>query len=181
MAIHIKNFTIHELPKYIYKLDKNYYNIETCIINNGHTTRYFKPQRGVGQGCPISPYLFILTTELLNRWLKTKIGKSGIIDKHKNNYFVAQFADDTSSAITNEKDNMHQLFNLLQEYGIISGLKLNINKTEILLLGSAIEKNIPNRYQKHIKTEIKYLGCKITNDQKETTKINIKEAVEKKD
>jgi hypothetical protein len=152
-----------------------YNDIETCVINNGHTTSFFKPARGVRQGCPISPYLFILTTEILNRWLKTKMGDVGITDTKDNNYFIAQFADDTSFSIKNEKGAIHTLFGLLEEYGKISGLKLNIEKTEILHLGPSTIKDVPCRYKKYIRTEVNYLGCKISRDFEETTKTNIEE------
>ena len=35
-----------------------YTDIQTCVYNNGHMSNFFNVERGVRQGCPLSPYLF---------------------------------------------------------------------------------------------------------------------------
>jgi hypothetical protein len=156
-----------------------YTNIETCIINNGFTTEYLKPERGVRQGCPLSPYLFIITMEVFNRWVKDKMTGYELIDNLNNNYLINQFADDTSFAIQGDHEPIHKLFAVLKRYSPISGLKLNLEKTEIILMGRTEEKDIPNRYKKNIKEDTKYLGTTLSTDSKKTTDKNIEEAMQK--
>ena len=39
--------------------------VESCVLNNGHSTGYFPLERGTRQGDPLSAYLFILCLETL--------------------------------------------------------------------------------------------------------------------
>ena len=42
-----------------------YNQVSSCVINNGHFTPFFPIDRGVRQGCPLSPYIFIIAVESL--------------------------------------------------------------------------------------------------------------------
>ena len=42
-----------------------YNDVESTILNNAFATNWIKPTRGVRQGCPLSPFLFVLSAELL--------------------------------------------------------------------------------------------------------------------
>jgi hypothetical protein len=176
----LKSLEYLNFPEKTIKWIKTIYtNIETCIINNGFTTEYLKPERGVRQGCPLSPYLFIITMEVFNRWIRKKMEGYELRDNRNNTYLINQFADDTSFAVKAEYNAIHQLFAKLKQYSSMSGLKLNLDKTEIILMGETSEMDIPNRYRKNIKEETKYLGAVLNTNNRKTTERNIEEARKK--
>ena len=72
-----------------------YANIESAVINNGFATNWFKPSKGVRQGCLLSPYLFILSAEILANKIHQDPGFNGI-KIFGNEVKLSMFADDTN-------------------------------------------------------------------------------------
>ena len=72
-----------------------YMDIESAALNNGFATDWFKPFRGVRQGCPLSPYLFILTAEMLSNKIRQNLIIKGI-RIFGSEIKLSQFADDTN-------------------------------------------------------------------------------------
>ena len=90
-----RTFKRFNFPKQLIKWINTFYtDIETCIINNGSTTKFFKPERGVRQGCPLSPYLFTVAVEMLSMVIKQDINIKGINGENENQYTISQFADE---------------------------------------------------------------------------------------
>ena len=70
-----------------------YNNIESCIMNNGLETNLSRIKSGVNQGCPYSPYLFILSAEILvNEIIENKNTKGILVNCEE--IKISQDADD---------------------------------------------------------------------------------------
>ena len=111
-----------------------YKDIKSCVINNGFASASFYLQRGVRQGCPLSPYLFILGVEILGLLVRQNQDIKGIMIKNTE-IKISQYADDTIIYLSADNTNLRNTFKLLQTFSKISGLCINIEKSNIVRLG----------------------------------------------
>ncbi len=71
-----------------------YNDINSCVsLSNGTSPRFYV-SRGIRQGCPISPFLFLLAAELLNLYVVNCTGIKGI-QIGEEELIISQLADDT--------------------------------------------------------------------------------------
>ena len=110
-----------------------YTNTESAVLHNGYTTDYFKLSRGVRQGCPLSPYLFILGVEILAAKVRQDCTIQGI-NIFETEHKISQFADDTTLFLGN-LTAVENSIKLVEQFGDTSGLKLNVEKTKATWLG----------------------------------------------
>ena len=66
-------------PKFRSYVRTLYQDISATVLNNGHTSKWFRLETGVRQGCPLSPYLFILLAETLSCKIRENEAIKGII------------------------------------------------------------------------------------------------------
>ena len=68
---------------------------ESCVLNNGWTSHFFEIQRRVRQGCPLVPYLFVLSLEVLAKAIQENKSIK-VIFVNKREIKLSQYADDTT-------------------------------------------------------------------------------------
>lgn len=101
---------------------------------------FFIGKRGLRQGSPLSPYLFVLAMEYFSRFIKVntenpnfnfhpKCGKLGL--SH------LAFADDIMLFSRGDLESVRVLFQTLQQFKQVLGLEINVNKSRFVYAGVA--------------------------------------------
>ena len=109
-------------------------------INNGISTPYFELQRGIRQGDPLSPYLFIIAAEILAVTIRSREDIRGIIIGQEE-FKLVQYADDLILFVP-DIECVKLILQLLDRFTFCSGLKVNHTKTEAMWIGSCRQSDI---------------------------------------
>ena len=110
-----------------------YADQEATVSSEYETTDWFQIGKAVCQGCILSPCLFNLYTEYIMRNAGLKEAQAGIKIARRNINNL-KYADDTTFMAENEEELKSLLMKVKEESEKV-GLKLNIQKTEIMLSG----------------------------------------------
>ena len=147
-----------------------YTNIESAALNNGFLTKWFRPSRGVRQECPLSPYLFILSAEIMANKVRQEPGFNGIKILGKE-LKLSQYADDTNLFCA-DLASVAKILEIVENFGNMAGLKLNRRKTKAIWLGRW-EKNKSNPLQlKWLHNPVKILGIYVSYDENGNKQMN---------
>ena len=102
------------------------------MVNSGHTTEYFRLERGARHGDPISAYLFILAFEIYFVFIKFSKNIDGI-NIHCE-YLYTAYADETTFFLKNQT-SVKNVLNDTESFFNFSGLHPNLDKREIARIG----------------------------------------------
>ncbi|XP_026377705.1 uncharacterized protein LOC113272003 [Papaver somniferum] len=105
----------------------------TSILLNGSPCTYFSPTRGLRQGDPLSPYLFILCMESFSRYLKHAEHSNLIhglkVTKEAPSISHLLFADDCLLFTKSTHNESSNLMSLIRYFSSISGQMINFEKS----------------------------------------------------
>ena len=111
---------------------RNLYAGQEATVRTGHGTMdWFQIGKGVCQGCILSPCLFNLNAEYLMQNAGLDEAQAGIKIARRNTN-NPRYADDTI-LMAESKEELKNLLMKVKEEGEKVGLKLNIQKTEIMV------------------------------------------------
>lgn len=124
-------------PSFVKWVHTLYTGANMRIILNGYLSGKIELKRGVRQGDPLSPLLYVLCVEVLASQIRSSPFISGFLLPGSGgaHFRVRQYADDTTTFLKNVS-SLVQLFNLVSIYERGSGAKLNRSKTEAMWLGA---------------------------------------------
>ena len=141
---------------------RNVYAGQEATVRTGHgTTDWFQIGKGVRQGCILSPCLFNLYAEYIMRNTGLEETQVGIkmVGRIINNL---RYAEDTTLMVESDKELKSLLMKVKEESEKV-GLKLNVQKTNIMASGSITSCQIERETVETVSDFI-FLGSQITAD-----------------
>ncbi|XP_056690476.1 uncharacterized protein [Spinacia oleracea] len=111
-------------------------SVSSSILVNGIPTDSFSPSRGIRQGDPLTPYIFIICMEVLShmihlavqdlKWTPFKMGRRRVPVSH------LLFADDILLVGEVSNDNTQTLLGILEDFCQLSGQSISVEKSRVL-------------------------------------------------
>ncbi|CAN1193130.1 LINE-1 retrotransposable element ORF2 protein [Linum perenne] len=109
------------------------------VLINGSPFGYFSAKRGVRQGDPLSPSLFVMVMECLHCLLR-RAGDAGLLTYHprckKLQIHHLCFADDLLLFSNGSLSGLKAIMDILESFYLLTGLKVNPSKSEIFYSAS---------------------------------------------
>ena len=104
---------------------------KSAVLVNGCPGPWINCKRGLQQGDPLSPYLFILVAETLQRMITNAVEIRHPTDANLP-CAVLQYADDTLIVFKAETATAFKLKEILDLFAAMSGLHINFNKSTLV-------------------------------------------------
>lgn len=128
----------------------------SAVLLNGIPRNSFKCKRGVRQGDPLSPLLFVLAADflqtLVNRAWHLGIIKHPLSDDFGGDFPIIQYADDTLLILPADALTLFNFKGLLRSFSDSSGLKVNFHKSSLVPINLSPEETL------HL---VNTFGCKV--------------------
>ena len=156
-------------------------NTKLSVQLNGFLSDVFSCGRGCRQGDPISSYIFILCAEILAIKIRNSPSIKGIVIDGTE-YKISLFADDTSLLLDGSDKSLNSALDLLHDFSLYSGLKVNFDKTNVIWIGSLkySTRAIKTRWKLLWgTTRFKLLGIIFDVDLKKMIDLNIQDKMKK--
>lgn len=136
-------------------------SVKSSILWNGEPLTEFKPSRGLRQGDPLSPYLFVLCLERLSILINNKRSRKGIgkelkFSRNSTPLTHLFFADDLILFGQDNMNTVKAMMDVLNEFCMMSGQTMSLEKSKVFVS--------PNVQRNKAWRISDYCGIKLTTD-----------------
>ncbi|WVZ60403.1 hypothetical protein U9M48_010430 [Paspalum notatum var. saurae] len=142
---------------------------DSCVKLNDKIGPYIQSHKAVKQGDPLSPILFNFVADslakMVQRAQENNLVRGLISHMIPMGVCMLQYTDDTIICLENDREKARNLKMLLYMYEMMSGLSINFNKSEIILVNGdpALEQEYAELFSCQVGTfPIKYLGVPVS-------------------
>ena len=154
-----------------------YRGAESAVMNEGISSKYFSLERSCRQGDCLSPYLFIIAIEPLLKQIRDNQQIEGLRFRD-NEYKVTAYADDLTLTIRN-REGISAAVKILKDFAAISGLEINMNKSELMGLGKWRDRIDLNEWGFERVEHLKITGIHLGHDVELVEKLNFEPIINK--
>ena len=154
--------------------------MESNVITNGYLSENIKIARGLPQGSPLSPFLFVLGLEIFAQHVRENNNIIGLKYTQNKEKKINLLADDTMIGVEAKGDSLMHVVEALHTFEKLSGLKMNEQKSLIVKIGLKRNTEYEIRGAGKIKIlagHFKYLGIKMSHNVKEIMSLNFDNTV----
>ncbi|KAA3477129.1 reverse transcriptase [Gossypium australe] len=151
-------------------------SVSYSICFNGRDSEWFSPSRGLRQGDPLSPYLFLICAEGFSTLLEDakQRGRMGgaPIGREKLSINYLFFADDCILFGDTTREGAKTVRDIIQEYEMCTGQKVNYDKS-LVYFGANVNKEVKEDIINFLRVRVassleKYLGLPMMGGRRKT-------------
>ncbi|XP_074318601.1 uncharacterized protein LOC141655419 [Silene latifolia] len=128
-------------------------SVSFSVLINGKPSRSFRPSRGLRQGDPLSPYLFIMCAEVLSSLMRRAVETNSLhgirISSSAPSISHLLFADDSLFFAKANLEEANVINNILRRYAEASKQLVNLDKTTV-----SFSKGVPIQRRSNLATRL---------------------------
>ena len=147
------------VPQKMLVLIANIYSDRRFYVSDGHRASGQRRQRsGIAQGCPLSPFLFVMVMTILMKDATDKLGQEARTDMETGNMSILLYADDTL-LVGRSQQYLQELLDAVAWAGARAGMELHWDKFQLIEIGCDIRLRTPEGREIPAQDHLSYLGA----------------------